>query len=256
MDGRVFKVSELKSFPNYGYIDNDPNRPYIVDRYDKVVTTDLFVPNGTWVMERPYGMGYSWLIGVDKDDIRFEPINKLPLERMDLRLADRPFGYVSAADAYYLPGTDILVPLGTTFLSCAQQIHKGELIPGVSIPKLQFARNRIQRTSARWARLSDVVTASGMSTTRLMTDYWSFVGLDHDLSRNVRGQLLRVRFGDEAADISCQQSPHQYLMLEELADLIRGGRESSTVWISAGLANTFLRLRALGYQPLADTLTT
>ncbi len=263
MDGRRYQVPRVEAYPLFAFReDGTPYaQPYGYTHH--TVYADLIVPNGMWVMERP-SFGHTWLIGAESHEVVPVSIDDRANQRRTLYTANKPFGFVQSEEAVYLPGTQ--VPTGSQRLSYARQVHKGELGKGVSIPRLRFARehpdnspkyhnfprNRDQRRNPfRWARLSNVVAASGASARRLMSSYWPFVGQSYDTAGQRIGEFLHVRFGNTCDDISNQIISHSCFTFEELGNRIMCGQNLDNIWIRAGLANTFLRLIALGYQPIA-----
>jgi hypothetical protein len=265
MNGRMYRVPQIESYPLFTH-GVDGQITGIYDYTDYEVFADLVVPNGTWVLERP-SFGYTWLVGAAWSELRDVFIDKRPPQERLLWLADKPFGFVQSEEAKYLPGTDTQVPVGPQSLSYARQIHKGELGQGVPIPRLQFARehpdnarklrsfprNRSQRRNPfRWARLSDVAAAAGIPVFQLVTSYWPFTGHSYDSVNQRSDELLHVRLGASTGEIGAQHALPYYLTLEELRIRILGG-QMYNIWIRAGLANTFLRLCALDYQPATTT---
>jgi hypothetical protein len=274
MDGRTYWVSP--QFESYPLFNQDPEdgtyaeRPYGYTDYR--VYDKLEVPNGAWVLERTLSSGYMFPAGAKMNEPESHTLfNGGHFVRV-LYCSDKPFGFVLSEEAGWQDEhTFIQVPKGPCRLDYARQIHKGELGQGTPIPKIKFARehktlarkygpprNLNRRSNPfRWARLDEVVKASGMSFDALLEGYWPFVGNSHtyDHANQRGGMLLHARFGDTRMEIESQTHPHSYLTLEELRNLVEAGN-LDFIWIRAGLANTFLRLRALGYEPTRTASTT
>ena len=267
MSGYTVKVWLTESYPLFCQQEDGSYcpEPYVTTDYD--VFNYLEVPNGTWVMERPC-FGHTELVGTDHDQLWTESLDKRPGRRRSLYLSEQTFGFVQAEKTGYDPVTNRRTPQGSRRLYYARQVHKGELGRGISIPRLQFARehpdnarkmhdferNRDQRRNPfRWARLSDLVAAAGISPHTAMADYWPFIGWSYDHVGRRHGELLHVRYGTTPDDIGGQSYGPSHLTFEELGREIMGGRALDEIWIRAGLANTILRLQALNYQPVATS---
>lgn len=263
-DGYTYRVA---AYEEYAVFDWYEEFEMYLRRGDTVavhqVYTDLFVPNGTWVMERP-AFGYSWLIGASWDQLRDESIDRRFNQRRTLYIGDRPFGFIQSAEAEWTPGTDIRAPKGWQRLTYAHQIHKGEIGTwGVPIPQVklarehpslarkyhQFPRGRDQKRSPfRWARLGEVVAACEL-TKGLLAAYWPFVGGNYYLEDDPSEFVAQVRYGYKREVISEQIGPPGQLTLAQLQATLDSPGGLNYVWIRAGLAKTFMRLRAFGYDP-------
>lgn len=261
--GRLYMVPEYEKYDVFDWYEGYQQ---YVHRGTTVyeVYTELLVPDGTWVMERP-SYGCTWLLGVEWDEIRQAKIDKRWLQERTLLMADRPFAFIESPESYWVPGTDIQAPKSWQKLSYARQIHKGEVSTwGIGIPRIKFARehadlarkmhdferNRDRRRNPhRWARLSDVVTATKLRRHEHLFDlYWPFVGDSYYVEPDVTDINIEVCTGANHAEISSQLTKPREMSRDQLQKLI-DEIGIDNVWIRAGLANTFLRLRAFRYDP-------
>lgn len=267
MDGRTYRIHSTEEYRIYskGFFHGTSNSPYYPTEEFAYYTVwrDFVVPNGTWVAELPL-FGRNRLIGVDHSLVRSKSIDERYGVHRWLYMSDRPFGFATYIGDDWEEGYSM--PLsGPMSLIYARQIHKGELGQGVPIPKLKFAReeavkpatvgnftrNRHQRRNhIRWARLSDVVSATGRPVYGLLSYTWAF-GDWHP--HYELGQRIDVRYGADHVEVSSATMKRTSLTIDELSRQIMDGRLDQ-IWIRSGFANTILRLIALGYQPQAITI--
>lgn len=225
-----------------------------------IAETPYVVPNGKWVLMRPLGSPWCKLVGVDHSEVEDIVLDDLYGIAHVLYVSNKPFGFVTAEDLEYIPGELQPIPIGGKYLHVAQKVHKGELLPGIEIPKIEIVReepalksggrerNRDQkRNHIRWARLSDVVAAAGVSAEELLLGYWPFIGWSYDHTSMRHGTLLHIVLHDSPEEFKTRQTTFQYFDQEETRRIVSDSTEN--MWIRAGLAKTILRLQTLGVQP-------
>jgi hypothetical protein len=225
------------------------------------VKTPHVVPNGMWVMERP--SGWAWLTGIEKSEVLFYT-DKHGVKR-DLRISDKPFGYI-VADANDVDMTvypRVIKPTGRKTLFSAKQIHKGELGQGVAIPRLDYVRQafepgrklsvykaRERRRGYGWVRLLDLATAANLTVEEIVFGFWSYSG-----HRNYRyyeknqdgGVLLDMTLALSAAEIKGKCPSVLSATQADAAMWLDTG--PGDIWVRRGFAYTVLRLLALGVRP-------
>ena len=228
------------------------------------VRTPHVVPNGKWVMERPYG--WAWLIGVEfgeLEDIQYT--DKHGIKHV-LYISDKPFGYIVADEedvdmAVYPP---VIKPTGRKRLVCAQQIHQGEIGQSVPIERLSYIRQayesgqkpNVQKARERkrgnrgWVRLTELAASTGFSVEDIVFGFWSYSGHRNYWTYNNNqegGQLLDIVIASSPADIEYKCPKEHFVMQSEVSGLIRESVED--LWVRRGFAYTVLRLLALGVRP-------
>lgn len=237
---------------NHRYYDQDE---YVIQE------TPYVVPNGKWAIMRPTGVGWCKLVGVDHTEVEDITLDNLYGVYNVIYTSDKPFGFVTAEQCKYVLQERQAAPVGNRYLHVAQKIHKGELLPGITIPSIEIARQAAEprklldptrgrdqkRNHIRWARLTDVITASGLSAEEVLLGYWPFIGrsIDHYTGRH--GILLHIIVQGSALSISSWTPRILFLDQDEVRQFSSWPLEN--VWIRAGLAKTILRLQALGVQP-------
>lgn len=226
------------------------------------VQTPRVVPNGKWVMER--SCGWAKLVGVTREELEEFCYTDKHGARIILYVSDKPFGFIAAEDGEYVRGHDEARLVGNLRLYSARQIHKGELTQsGVPFPKLtlvredpslarkygNFPRGRSQkRNHARWARLVDAVTASGLPDMELIHAYWRFIGFSVDHAHDRHGTFLHVVYGN-AEEVSSPDRKIEYYSRSEFDQSLWWTEKYHEMWIRAGFAKTILQLLELGVTP-------
>ncbi len=231
------------------------------------MATPRIVPNGKWVMERPYG--WAWLIGIAPEELETLCYTDKRGVRYALGISDKPFGYVvtdeDGVDQMAYPPA--IKPDGRKILVCARQIYKGELGHTVPIERLSYIRQALEpgeSPSIRrrrkhgqrgWIRLTELAAATNLSVEDIVFSYWGYSGhrnywFYHKDQKG--GQLLDIVVAASPTDIkhkcptvhSTTQSEASHLIHEFVEDL----------WVRRGFAYTVLRLLALGIRPKAMQL--
>lgn len=252
---------EKDSRHHHRYYDQDE---YVIEK------TSFDVSNGKWVMEQPTGWNWCKLVGVDRSEVEQIELHHLHGTYHILYVSDKPFGFVTAEDLEYVPGQLEPLPVGGRYVHVAQKIHKGELLPSITIPSIEIARqapdpsrkhglyphsekggltrNRDQkRNHIRWARLTDMVAATGLSAEEMLIGFWPFIGWSYDHSNDRHGTLLHIVLHDSPEDFRTKETYVHFFNQDEARRVISGTPEN--VWIRAGLAKAILHLLALGVKP-------
>lgn len=268
---------EGRTYIDYRLDVREGAREYFSVRYgcwlyeDKDVTevqTPYVVPNGKWVMERPYG--WAWLIGVEFDELEvFQYADKQDTKHV-LYISDKPFGYIVAdeQDVDMTVYPRVIKPNGRKRLVCARQIHKGELGQTVPIPRIKYVRQAFepnQRLSVRksrerrrsnygWVRLPDLVAATGIGVQDTVFGFWNYSGhrnnwLDNGQDGGVLLDIVRAWEDEIKGEVPAVRS----LTKHEAAMMLGGWHDWNfyvgDIWVRRGFAYTVLRLTALGVRP-------
>lgn len=174
-----------------------------------------------------------------------------------LLVSSEPFGVVCTEGPGY----------GKYFRS-ARQINQGQLGQYVPIVnKIQFAREAkpgvvgsrdLRRSHVGWARVTDLVRASGLTLEETLLGFWAFVDFTYDpyAWSPVFKPTMDMHWSSERHQIHNQLPKPPIALTED--DLRRAlddaGVDWNVVWLRKGYANTVLRLLALGCKPEANSL--
>lgn len=245
------------------------HRYYDQDEY-VIEKTPFDVPNGKWVMLQPLGCAWRKLVGADYSEVEQVTLHNLYGIYHVLFVSDKPFGFITANELEYVPGEQQPLPVGNRYVHVAQKIHRGELLPGIAIPSIEIARqapdpsrkngvyphsekgglkrNRDQRRNhIRWARLTDVIAASGLSAEEVLLGFWPFIGSSYDYTNKQSGTMLHVVAADSAEFIKTGAPIVHFLHKEATREMM--SEPIDDLWIRAGLAKAILHLLALGVKP-------
>lgn len=202
------------------------------------------IPNGMWVLERFEGNARGDVVGAEPEMIWYT--DSAGIGRR-VHYQTRPFGLVTRNR-------------GGRMLTCARQVHKGELGQAVPIPTVGYVRqpfkdgekptvthaHQRRRGQHGWVMLGELAEAAGAGYDpnkwlQLVLDYWDFslqrVGWPEELI------VLKLAWGSKL-DIQVRDTDERLMTRDEFWQL----GDPSELWVTGGFAKTVLRLQALGYK--------
>lgn len=230
---------------------------YLYKREDIVhATQDIGVPNGMWYREWGYGR-QGTLVGADWADIEQRRYTDEQGAERTALVWGGPFGIVTS-DYGDIRKT----------LTCARQIHKGELGSVVSTAPLPYVRQaalkqRIgmsarerRRSNLAWVRFTDLAKAAYVSPnrmTQMVLNCWQFSGhlfYPEGVHKPV-ATLVDITLASSEDEIK-GRLPEDHAV-DRASFRAYAVQNTETLWIRRGFAYTILRLQALGYMPAMQT---
>lgn len=252
--GRTYMIASTVLNPD---IESGKRRPssrlYAAAKDYIDIETPYVVPNGKWVLERPSGA--TRLVGASQDEVDYVLIDTRYGQQRALYVSDQPFGFIVRDSAFPVAS------IGRERLFSAQQIHKGELGQTVPTRSLSYVRQAFEdgtkgnvtksrerrRSNLGWVRLTDLMSATNLSSHELLLGFWQFSGHLAYEDGQVCGTLLDIVEASLPDEIEGRVPSVRSITRQEAEVLV--GKSADNMWVRRGFAFTTLRLLALGEKP-------
>jgi len=232
--------------------------PIITQQWGNEIVDGITVPNGKWVLKRPWRRG-SQLVGVEPHEVTTvtldarDPNNPRVLYISD----DRPFGFVVWKHDQNRQSIEMTAAESLRFVS-ARQIHNGELgqtiptrgfyaVPGVVTEPIEKGTpHNLRRAREGWVRIWKLGQSLQMKPHEVLQHYVRF-GLNRRRDEAYATiEILEAPFDD---DVRIGYCGLHTLMDHEAVRFVRTSEDVCALWVRTAFAVTVLRMNTIGYVP-------